>query len=329
MKKWLYLLASVTLLSACTNESNPPENESTQETVVESESSNENQTESETDTESESANETEESTSESESTSQTQSTSEENTDPESGSTSEEETSSESESSSNVENEGAGAQTESVSADQVIETAEEYANQGLFDKADYTLAQYQNNNQGNISAEENEQFNQMRDSMVQAKADRVRETQSEAPAYIEVRESSVRRDEYQEDTGESIDQANDQEISTWLQEKETQKSQPQTEENTEASEASESSEQTSTSEEQAPTEFELENYALDQVVSQTNNYNSDYIYFAEAQEESWVAVEIREQQTDGATTWTNLIGMYRYNVETGELLTFDPITAEYQ
>lgn len=129
------------------------------------------------------------------------------------------------------------------------------------------------------------------------------------AYKEERQSAILAEEYLTATGQSIETASDEDLSAWLSEKEAEKD-------------AENSERDWTKE-------EAENYAFDQLILLEELSYENYFFFVNMTTDDWVQLEAREAVEQDGVTWSNLIGLYRYNVSTDELQKLDAVTGEYE
>lgn len=155
-----------------------------------------------------------------------------------------------------------------------------------------------------------------------------ESQAET-AYPQERQSSLLSEEYEAAGNESIEEATDAELEAWLAEKEAQADEPVIEEvEEEINEEAESEEQPETTEKTVMTKEEAENYAFEHVLERAELEGENYFYFVNHSEESWVQVEARESVEQDGVTFSNLIGIYRYNVETDDMQKLDIVTGEY-
>lgn len=289
MKKWLMLMSAGVVLTACgTSEQ---ENEAPAETEETAEvESGDSQTSSSTDSQSQS-----------QETTETESTQ-----------SEEESNESTESSSDT------TQT-------AIYEARTQLNEGETDQAALTIRTLEEQNGENFTEEESSQVEELKQAIDNEKAT---QTENNQPSnYQEVRESTVVNENYQESTGENLNNASDEEVESWLSEEESTDSQNSSQQNSDDQTQNQNQNQDS-SDNQTATVQELENYALEQVTEQTGLLDENYTYFTDLQEDNWVQVEIREQHSDGEVGWTTMVGFYRYNVETDTLETMDPITGEF-
>lgn len=133
--------------------------------------------------------------------------------------------------------------------------------------------------------------------------------SEDSTYQDERQSAILAEEYLESTGLSIEEATDEELMEWFIQREADGDQ--------AEEAEEW------------TKEEAENYAFDQLLLLEDLNYEAYIFFVNLMEDDWVQLEVREPVEQDGVTWSNLIGLYRFNVSTDELLKLDIVTGEYQ
>lgn len=163
---------------------------------------------------------------------------------------------------------------------------------------------------------------LKEEISQQQAEEARETaesQTET-AYPEERQSALLREEYEAATNQPLSEASDAELEAWLAEKEAQAAEPAIEE--------EDGAESETAEQNAMTKEEAENYAFEQVLERAELEEENYFYFVNHSEENWVQVEARESVEHDGVTFSNLIGIYRYNVETDEMQELDSITGEY-
>ena len=131
-----------------------------------------------------------------------------------------------------------------------------------------------------------------------------ETQNDS-VYSEERQSSLLTEEYEAATGQSMSEATDDELEAWLDQREE-------------ADVTDS----------GMTKDEAEALAFEQVRERVEIEGENYFSFVEQEDGDWVKVEVRESVEQDGVTFSNLIGLYRYNVETEELLKLDVITGEY-
>ncbi|WP_423188603.1 hypothetical protein ACO1PF_08370 [Alkalibacterium sp. f15] len=137
----------------------------------------------------------------------------------------------------------------------------------------------------------------------------------ASEFKEERQSTLLSEEYEATKEKSLSEATDEELESFLTEKEVQKNEPVVE--VEAA-----------NEDALMTKEEAENHAFEQVLERAVIEGENYFYFVNYEQESWVQVEAREAVEQDGVTFSNLIGIYRYNVETDEIQKLDIITGEY-
>lgn len=135
------------------------------------------------------------------------------------------------------------------------------------------------------------------------------TETENSEYKDERQSAIISQEYSDATGQSIMEASDEELAEWFAQKE---SDAEPEEETESW-----------------TKEEAENYAFDQLIMSENLNYENYIFFVNLMEDEWVQMEVREPVEQDGVTWSNLIGLYRFNVSTDELQKLDMVTGDYE
>lgn len=131
---------------------------------------------------------------------------------------------------------------------------------------------------------------------------------EKSEFEKERQSALLAEEYLNATGQSINLASDDDLKTWFSEKES-------------SDGGEDNAREWTTE-------EAENYAFDQLMILENLNVEHYFFFVNMIEDDWVQLEAREAVEQDGVTWSNLIGLYRYNVSTDELQKLDTVTGEY-
>ena len=47
------------------------------------------------------------------------------------------------------------------------------------------------------------------------------------------------------------------------------------------------------------------------------------------DDQWVSIEVRETVKQDGVEWSNLIGLYRYDLQTDSIEKMDSVTGEYQ
>ena len=142
-----------------------------------------------------------------------------------------------------------------------------------------------------------------------RAAQVAGTLSEESRYKEERQSTLYSDDYFNATGQSMEESSDEELDVWFAQKE---------------EAEEESDEV----EREWTKEEAENYAFDQLMLHENLAFEKYIYFVNLAEQNWVNIEVREPVEQDGVAWSNMIGIYRFNVSTNELQKLDTVTGQY-
>lgn len=131
---------------------------------------------------------------------------------------------------------------------------------------------------------------------------------ETSEFEKERQSALLAEDYLNATGQRIETASDEDLKEWLK-SETTKDQPD-------------------NQEREWTKEEAENYAFDQLISLENLNMDHYFFFVNMTDDEWVQLEAREAVNQDGVTWSNLIGLYRYNVSTDELQKLDTVTGEY-
>lgn len=142
--------------------------------------------------------------------------------------------------------------------------------------------------------------------------------SDKTEYQTERQSSVLSEEYLADTGESIEEATDEELGNWLTQREA-----------EVKENEEKAEEETTPGSQFATDAEAEDYAFEQVMNRLELTNENYSYFVDKTDEEWVTVEVRETVEQDGVEWSNMIGLYRFNLNDEHIEKLDSVTGEYQ
>ncbi|GEK89037.1 hypothetical protein AB4027_02945 [Alkalibacterium putridalgicola] len=161
---------------------------------------------------------------------------------------------------------------------------------------------------------------LKEEISQQQAEEASETaESQADsAFKEERQSALLSEEYKAATGKDLSEATDEEIEAWLTERDAEKNEPAQGETAGEESMPESN----------MTRAEAENYAFEQVIERAEIDEENYFYFVNYTEDNWVQVEARESVEQDGVTFSNLIGMYRYNVSTDEMQKLDVITGDY-
>lgn len=131
------------------------------------------------------------------------------------------------------------------------------------------------------------------------------TDLEASLFKEERQSELVSQLYQDETGQAIEDATDEQLQIWLE-----------------------ADEESQIEESSMTKEEAEDYAFEQLLERVNLENEAYFFFVNQEDAEWVQLEARESVDQDGVAWSNLIGMYRYNIQTDDLLQLDSATGEY-
>ncbi|WP_208560239.1 hypothetical protein [Marinilactibacillus kalidii] len=148
--------------------------------------------------------------------------------------------------------------------------------------------------------------------------------SDKAGFQTERSSAVLADKYLADKGQSIKEASDDDLENWLAEQETK-----TPETTADSETT--SEETTKPEpgKTFATDEEAEDYAFTQLIQSQQLTNEDYSYFVNKTDEQWVTIEVRESMEQDGAEWSNLIGMYRYNLEDDTIQKLNSVSGNYE
>ncbi|MGB7460654.1 MAG: hypothetical protein WA887_07245 [Carnobacterium jeotgali] len=133
---------------------------------------------------------------------------------------------------------------------------------------------------------------------------------EKSAYKTERTSDLAAAEFSKATGKDIKTVSDDEIDSWLTDKEAA--------------VAESSKETTT---KATPEEEV-NAALDKIVELTGISPEDNQFYATKKDEQTYTVEIRHSHEVDGVGISNMVGMFEYNLATKELKKMDPLTGEY-
>ena len=133
---------------------------------------------------------------------------------------------------------------------------------------------------------------------------------EKSAYKTERTSDLAAAEFSKATGKDIKTVSDDEIDSWLTDKEAA--------------VAESSKETTT---KATPEEEV-NAALDKIVALTGISPEDNQFYATKKDEQTYTVEIRHSHEVDGVGISNMVGMFEYNLATKELKKMDPLTGEY-
>lgn len=157
-------------------------------------------------------------------------------------------------------------------------------------------------------DEGESLKQEIEALQAENAREIAGTFTEESMYKEERQSAILNEEYLAATGKSVQEATDDELSNWFAQKEINEQQEEAE---------------------SWTKEEAENYAFDQLILLEDLNYEQYFFFVNLMEEEWVQIEVRESVEQDGVSWSNLIGLYRFNVSSDELLKLDSVTGEYQ
>ncbi|MER2174283.1 MAG: hypothetical protein ABS911_06345 [Carnobacterium sp.] len=138
---------------------------------------------------------------------------------------------------------------------------------------------------------------------------------ENSTYKTERTSDLAAEEFSTATGKDIKTASDDEIGSWLTEKDAA-----------AKEAADKASQETT--EATPTPEEELNTVLNEVVSITGISPEDNQFYATKTTEQIYTIEIRHSHEVDGVGISNMVGMFEYNLATKELKKMDPLTGEY-
>ncbi|MER2227772.1 MAG: hypothetical protein ABS916_12100 [Carnobacterium sp.] len=138
---------------------------------------------------------------------------------------------------------------------------------------------------------------------------------ENSTYKTERTSDLAAEEFSTATGKDIKTASDDEIGSWLTEKDAA-----------AKEAADKASQETT--EATPTPEEELNAVLNEVVSITGISPEDNQFYATKTSEQIYTIEIRHSHEVDGVGISNMVGMFEYDLATKELKKMDPLTGEY-
>lgn len=238
--------------------------------------------------------------------------------------SQEENGSTTESATSENNEDEAVPTEGEAIDPnyaLLEQAKEEYSNGELDAASGTLSRLLQQDLADnelLQAEAENLKEQI--SLEQAEAAReVESAQAAESVYKEERQSALLQEEYETKTGQLMSEATDEELEAWLTVRDAEKSEPAQVEESDASQSDDATELT---------KEEAENHAFEQVVKRADINGENYFYFVNHTEDNWVQVEARESVEQDGITFSNLIGIYRYNASTDDIQKLDVITGEY-
>ncbi|WP_225744565.1 hypothetical protein [Marinilactibacillus sp. Marseille-P9653] len=150
--------------------------------------------------------------------------------------------------------------------------------------------------------------------------------SDKTEYQTERSSSVLAEKYLAETGQSIEAATDEELGSWLS------AQDKKAEETSSSSETDSEETTETEaepENKFATDEEAEDYAFDQLIGRLGLSNENYSYFVNKTDDQWVTIEARESMEQDGVEWSNMIGMYRYNLENDSIEKLNSVSGNYE
>lgn len=151
------------------------------------------------------------------------------------------------------------------------------------------------------------------------------TSSDKTEYQTERSSSVLAEKYLAETGQSIEAATDEELGSWLSAQDKKAEETSSSSETDAEETTETEAEPET---KFATDEEAEDYAFDQLIGRLGLSNENYSYFVNKTDDQWVTIEARESMEQDGVEWSNMIGMYRYNLENDSIEKLDSITGEY-
>ncbi|WP_414839500.1 hypothetical protein [Carnobacterium sp. TMP28] len=177
-----------------------------------------------------------------------------------------------------------------------------------------------------------QVTELKTKINTAQADKVKTDKTseilEESAYKTERVSNLAATEFKQTTGKDIKTASDQEIKTWLVEKEaTESSATFSSENTSSSSVSSSS---SIASEKAPV-ISLEEeriMVLEKVIAITGISAKDNQFYSSKEDKTTYQIEIRHAHKVDEVEISNMVGLFKYDISTKILMKMDPITGKY-
>ena len=148
-------------------------------------------------------------------------------------------------------------------------------------------------------------------------------------YKTERVSELAATEFKAATGHDIKSASDDDIKTWLDEKEaTENSATASSESVAVS--SESASSSSVSSENTPviSVEEERNSVLEKIVALTGISAKDNQFYSSKEDENTYQVEVRHAHEVDGVGISNMVGMFKYDLLTETLMKMDPLTGEY-
>lgn len=153
-------------------------------------------------------------------------------------------------------------------------------------------------------------------------------------YKTERVSELAATEFKAATGHDIKSASDDDIKTWLDEKEATENSATASSESASSESvavsSESASSSSVSSENTPV-ISLEeerNSVLEKIVALTGISAKDNQFYSSKEDENTYQVEVRHAHEVDGVGISNMVGMFKYDLLTETLMKMDPLTGEY-
>lgn len=130
--------------------------------------------------------------------------------------------------------------------------------------------------------------------------------TESSDYSEERQSSIITEQFEAETGKALTEASDEELGAWLDERE--------QENEPAGDLSKE---------------ETEDLAFSLFLNKQALTSENYFYFVNQEDAEWVQIEAREAVEQDGVEWSNLIGLYRVNIDTEDIQKLDSVSGVYE
>lgn len=148
-------------------------------------------------------------------------------------------------------------------------------------------------------------------------------------YKTERVSELAATEFKAATGHDIKSASDDDIKTWLDEKEaTENSATASSESVAVSSESASSNSVSSDNTHVISLEEERNSVLEKIVALTGISAKDNQFYSSKEDENTYQVEVRHAHEVDGVGISNMVGMFKYDLLTETLMKMDPLTGEY-
>ncbi|SEL00537.1 hypothetical protein SAMN04488700_0497 [Carnobacterium iners] len=170
-----------------------------------------------------------------------------------------------------------------------------------------------------------QVTELKTKINTAQADKVKKDKTseilEDSAYKTERVSDLAATEFNQATDKDIKTVSDQEIKTWLVEKEaTESSETLSSESTSSSITSEKAPVISPEEERI--------MVLEKIIAMTGISAKDNQFYSSKEDKNNYQIEIRHAHEVDGIEISNMVGMFKYDISTNTLTKMDPITGKY-